>query len=239
MSTAPAASVLVVDDEEGVRSFLAEALELSGYDVAEAEDGQAALEALSRRSFHVLITDLTMPRVDGMTLLRRVRADQPELEIIVLTAHGTIETAVAAIKLGAFDFLQKPLESPGELRRLVARAVERRRLRALQEITRGDAGEPTLSYGDPAMQPVVRALEKVARTDATVLLIGESGTGKEVAAQAVHRWSARASGPFVAINCAALSESLLESELFGHEKGAFTGAQARRRGRLELADGGT
>ncbi len=233
------ASVLVVDDEEGIRSFLAEALALSGYEVAEAPDGEAALQLLARRSFHVLLTDLTMPRVDGMTLIRRVRAEQPELEIIVLSAHGTIQTAVEAIKLGAFDFLQKPLESPGELRRLVARAVERHRLRALQEIARAGADEPRLSHGDPAMKPVVRALEKVARTDATVLLIGESGTGKEVAAHAVHRWSARRDGPFVAINCAALSESLLESELFGHEKGAFTGAQTRRRGRLELADGGT
>ena len=232
------ASILVVDDEEGIRSFLADALESEGHDVEQAASGREALDRAGQRSFHLVITDLRMPGVDGMEVVRALRADQPEVQIVVLTAHGTVGTAVEAMKLGAFDYLQKPLSSPAELRLLAARAVERFRLQASQEATqRGD--EAPLTYGAPAMEPVVRALQKVATKDATVLLLGESGTGKEVAAHFVHRWSGRAGGPFVAINCAALSESLLESELFGHEKGAFTGAIARRRGRIELADGGT
>jgi two-component system response regulator AtoC len=144
------------------------------------------------------------------------------------------------MKLGAFDYLQKPIEGPEALRLLVARAVERRTLRDRREERERASGEvPPLTWGAPAMRPVQAALEKVAHTDATVLLLGESGVGKEVAARAVHAWSARAGGPFVAVNCAALAETLLESELFGHEKGSFTGAATRRRGRIELAEGGT
>jgi len=232
------ASVLVVDDEEGIRSFLAEALCDEGHEVQEAADGEAALQLLAQRGFEVVLTDLKMPRLDGMGLLQRLRQEQPEIEVIVLTAHGTVDTALAAMKLGAFDYLQKPLSSPAELRLLVARAAERYRLRGLAEAARRD-GTPRLSYGAPAMAGVESALHKVAPTEATVLLLGESGTGKEVAARAVHAWSRRADGPLMAVNCAALSESLLESELFGHEKGAFTGAVERRRGRIELAQKGT
>ncbi|MCA9711147.1 MAG: sigma-54-dependent Fis family transcriptional regulator, partial [Myxococcales bacterium] len=232
------ASVLVVDDEEGLRSFLAEALLDEGHQVQEAGDGEAALRVLAKQSFEVVLTDLKMPRMGGMELLERLRRDQPEVEVIVLTAHGTVDTALQAMKLGAFDYLQKPLSSPTELRLLVARAAERYRLRGLAEATTRE-GVPPLSHGAAAMAGVESALRKVAPTEATVLLLGESGTGKEVAARAVHAWSRRAEGPFVAINCAALSESLLESELFGHEKGAFTGATARRRGRIELAQHGT
>jgi two-component system response regulator AtoC len=232
------ASVLVVDDEEGIRSFLVEALLDEGHHVQEAADGEAALQALAQHGFEVVLTDLKMPRLDGMGLLQRLRQEQPEVEVIVLTAHGTVDTALQAMKLGAFDYLQKPLSSPAELRLLVARAAERYRLRGLAEATRRE-GNPRLSYGAPAMAGVESALRKVAPTEATVLLLGESGTGKEVAARAVHAWSRRADGPLLAINCAALSESLLESELFGHEKGAFTGAVERRRGRLELAQRGT
>ena len=234
------ARILVVDDDEGVRTFLAEALEADGHDVQQAADGAAAIRRLEAESFHVLVTDLRMPVMDGMALVRRARAEQPELEIVVLTAHGTIETAIEAMKLGAFDYLQKPVEGPAELRLVVARAVERRVLRDRREESEREAGSPgRLTWGDPAMKPVEDALRKVARTDATVLLLGESGVGKEIAARAVHAWSERAAGPFVAVNCAALAETLLESELFGHEKGAFTGAAARRRGRIELAEGGT
>jgi two-component system response regulator FlrC len=175
-----------------------------------------------------------------MDLVRRARAEQEEMEIIVLTAHGSVETAVEAMKLGAFDYLQKPVGSPAELRLVVSRALERRALRDLrEEAERSSPHELRLTWGDAAMRPVEEALRKVARTDATVLLLGESGTGKEVAARCIHAWSERIRGPFVAVNCAALSEQLLESELFGHEKGAFTGAVARRRGRIELAEGGT
>ncbi len=234
------ARILVVDDEEGVRSYVAEALEIDGHDVTSASDGEHALERLRERSFDLLITDLKMPGIDGLELMKRVRSEQPDVEIVMLTAHGTVETAVEAMKLGAFDYLQKPISSPAELRLLAARAVERRSLLALKDRSaREAADEDRLGYGDPAMESVVTSLRKVARTAATVLLVGESGTGKEVAARAVHRWSERAAGPFVAVNCPALSDNLLESELFGHEKGAFTGATARRRGRIELADGGT
>ena len=232
------ASVLIVDDEAGIRSFLCEALAAVDHDVDEAEDGQVALAKLARRAFHVVLTDLRMPHVDGLQLLERVRAEHPEVEVIMLTAHGSVGTAVEAMKRGAFDYLEKPISSPAELRLLVDRAVERYRLRAAREAA-APPDLPPLDHGAPAMRPVVSALRKVAATDATVLLLGESGTGKEIAARAVHAWSTRASGAFVAINCAALSAELLESELFGHERGAFTGASARRRGRLELADGGT
>ncbi len=233
------ARILIVDDEEGVRSFLVEALAAVGHAVSEVGDGEAAAELLARRSFHLLVTDLKMPRQDGLELLRRVRSEQPELEVIVLTAHGTIESAVAAMKLGAFDYLTKPLSGPDELRLVVSRALERRGLRDAAQRHRLTHDEERFVAVDPHSLELVAMLRKVARTDATVLLTGESGTGKEVAARFVHRESRRAQGPFVAVNCAALADTLLESELFGHEKGAFTGATSQHRGRFELADGGT
>jgi two-component system response regulator FlrC len=234
------ARILVADDEAGLRAFVAEALQADGHAVSQSADGREAAGLLARESFDLLITDLRMPGLDGMTLLRRARAEQPEMEAIVLTAHGSVDSAVEAMKLGAFDYLEKPIGSPGELRLLVTRALERRALlTARDRATRDAPALPPLTYGDPAMAPVVDALRKVAATNATVLLTGESGVGKEVAARTLHAWSDRRDGPFVAINCAAIATPLLESELFGHEKGAFTGATATRRGRLELADGGT
>ncbi|MEX2284583.1 MAG: sigma-54 dependent transcriptional regulator [Gemmatimonadota bacterium] len=235
------ARILVVDDEEGIRSFIADALEDDAHQTEQAADGVSALHHLHARSFDLLITDLRMPgALDGMDLVRKARADLPEMEVIVLTAYGTVETAVEAMKLGAFDFLQKPLSSPAELRLLVGRALERRQLLTLKDAGERDrAALPPLTYGDPVMTSVVRAIEKVAPTNSTVLLLGESGTGKEVAARTLHRQSKRKAGPFIAVNCAAISDNLMESEIFGHEKGAFTGATAARRGRLELADGGT
>ncbi len=234
------ARILVADDEQGLRAFVAEALEADGHTVAQAADGVEAAQRLAHEGFDLLITDLRMPRMDGLALLRQVRLDQPELEVLVLTAHGTIETAVEAMKLGAFDYVEKPVGSPGELRLVVARALERRALLAARDrAAREIPLLPPLTYGDPAMVPVVEALRRVARTDSSVLLLGESGTGKEVAARTLHAWSARAQGPFVAVNCAAVPDALLESELFGHEKGAFTGAAGAHRGRLELAEGGT
>ncbi len=234
------ARVLVADDEEGIRDFLAEALEDDGHAVVTVADGLQAAARLRSDGFDLMITDLRMPGMDGIALVRAARGEQPEMEIIVLTAHASVDTAVEAMKLGAFDYLQKPIGSPGQLRVLAARALERRALVALKDRSARDAPPvPPLTYGDPAMTPVVAALEKVARTQATVLLLGESGTGKEVAARAVHSWSPRSQGPFVALNCAAVADGLLESELFGHEKGAFTGATALRRGRVELAEGGT
>jgi len=230
--------VLVVDDEEGIRSFIGEVLLGEGFQVTLAADGQEAVDLLARQSFHLMISDLNMPRIDGMALLRRVRAEQPEMEVIVLTAHGTVESAVEAMRLGAFDYLQKPLSGPDELRLITSRALERRRL--LEDNRRlALHGEVEMVATDPAMRKVSQQLAKVAPTDASVLLEGESGTGKEVAARRLHALSPRRERPFVAVNCAALSAELLESELFGHEKGAFTGAVARKRGRFELADGGT
>jgi len=235
------ARILVADDEAGLREFIIDSLELDEHTVVPARDGREAAKLLDERGFDLVLTDLKMPGLDGMGILRKVRAEQPEVEVIMMTAHGTVDNAVEAMKLGAFEYLQKPISGPDELRLLVGRAVERRELH-----NRVDGAErhiepagPPLTYGDPVMRPVVEAIEKVARTAATVLLLGESGTGKEVAARSIHAQSPRATRPFMAINCAALSEQLLESELFGHEKGAFTGATERKRGRVELADGGT
>ncbi|HET6679647.1 MAG TPA: sigma-54 dependent transcriptional regulator [Gemmatimonadaceae bacterium] len=234
------ARILVADDEPGLREFVAEALEDDGHMVTQAADGAEAAQELARAQFDLLVTDLRMPRLDGLALLRRARSDQPDLEVIVLTAHGSVDSAVEAMKLGAFDYLEKPIDSPRELRMLAARALERRSLLAERDrAARNVPALPPLSYGDPVMAPVIDALERVARTNATVLLLGESGTGKEVAARTLHAWSDRSDGPYVAVNAAAIAESLLESELFGHEKGAFTGATAARRGRIELANGGT
>ncbi len=234
------ARILVTDDEAGIREFLADALELDGHEVDQAGSGEEAIAAMNQRGYALLLTDLNMPGIGGMEVLDWVRREQPEVEVIVLTAHGTVDNAVKAMKLGAFEFLQKPISGPDELQLLCKRALERRQLK--DQIDRGRRSEsqgPSLSHGDPIMEPVVKALGKVARTDATVLLLGESGSGKEVAARLIHEESERADKPFMAINCAALTETLLESELFGHEKGAFTGADERRRGRIELAEGGT
>ena len=232
--------VLVVDDEEGIRTFIGEVLEGEGLKVTLAADGEVAACFLDRESFHLMITDLKLPGLDGMALLRKARVESPETEVMVLTAHGTVAGAVEAMKLGAFNYLDKPLSGPDELRIITRRALERRRLREeSQRMQPAEEGEPTVIAQDKAMLAIVGQVKKVAPTDATVLLLGESGTGKEVLSRALHRESRRAAGPFVAVNCAAISETLLESEMFGHEKGAFTGAVAQRRGRFELADGGT
>jgi two-component system response regulator FlrC len=232
------AHVLVVDDESAVRSYLVAVLEDDGHVVLQAGDGLEALARLAEQSVHVVLSDLRMPRMEGLELLKAVRREYPEVEVVMLTGHASVESAVEAMKAGAFDFVEKPLRSADELRLIVDRAVERHRLKAAHEMAVKEA-DPPLGYGSPAMVTVERALQKVAPTEATVLLLGESGSGKEVAARAVHGWSARAHGPFVAVNCATLSATLLESELFGHEKGAFTGAHARQRGRIELAESGS
>jgi len=231
--------ILVVDDEEGIRTFIGEVLEGDGRKVTLASDGDAAARLLDRESFHLLITDLKMPGMDGMSLLRKARQESPETEVVVLTAHGTLSGAVEAMKLGAFDYLGKPLSGPDELRLVAGRAIERRKLREEAQRHPADEGDGAIVALDRSMLAVLGQIRKVAPTDATVLLMGESGTGKEVLSRALHRESKRAAGPFVAVNCAAISDTLLESEMFGHEKGAFTGAVATRRGRFELADGGT
>ena len=233
------ARILVADDEPGLREFVGDVLRLAGHDVVEAEDGRVAARRLDERGFDLVVTDLKMPHMDGLALVRKVKAEQPEIEVIVMTAFGAIETAVEAMKAGAFDYLQKPLDSPDELRLAVDHALERRRLLDARAGANVDDSLPPLTYGDPAMAPVVSAIEKVARTSASVLLLGETGTGKEIAARTIHSRSDRRPRPFLAVNGAALAENLLESELFGHERGAFTGAVERRRGKIELADGGS
>jgi two-component system, NtrC family, response regulator AtoC len=234
--------ILIAEDEEGVRRFLRESLESDGHEVVAVGDGMEALALLRKGGFDLLITDLKMPRCDGMTLVRTLRVEQPDVEVIVLTAFGEVTTAVEALKLGAFDYREKPLESPAALRQLVANALARRAALVRNATTSSSAtyhSETRLTWGATAMAPVVVAIERVARSSATVLLEGESGTGKEILARTIHDRSSRAAKPFVAINCAVLSANLIESELFGHEKGSFTGAHTQRRGRIEIADGGT
>ncbi len=235
------ARILIADDEEGLREFIEDTLREDGHGITAAKDGLEAIAELQKHQFDLVLTDLKMPGASGIDVLQAVTREQPEAEVVVLTAYGSVSSAVEAMRLGAFDYLQKPLDSPEALSMVVTRALERRALKNTQarvERERRDQELP-LTHGDDAMEPVVRAIEKVAPTEANVLLLGESGTGKELAARSIHRASQRSQGPFMAINCAALSESLLESELFGHEKGAFTGATERRRGRVELAEEGT
>jgi two-component system, NtrC family, response regulator AtoC len=227
--------ILVAEDEEGLRTFFSESLTRAGHEVVGASDGTAALALFREGGFDVFLTDLRLPGRDGMTLVRTARAEQPDVEVIIITAFGAVASAVEALKLGAFDYLEKPIASPAILRELVAAALQRH----ASPRPEPHLWVPQLTWGAAAMAPVVDALRRVAKTSATVLLQGESGTGKEIAARAIHAASPRRLRPFVAINCAVLSEPLLESELFGHEKGAFTGAHAQRQGRVELAAGGT
>ncbi|MAQ15309.1 MAG: transcriptional regulator [Sandaracinus sp.] len=234
--------VLVVDDEANARSALAELLEDEGYATEEAEDGVAALEAIERFEPEVVLTDLKMPRMDGLELVSRGKAANPSLAFVVMTAFGSIETAVDAIKRGADNYLTKPLDMDA-VSALVARALETARTASEVRELRARIDDK-LSFrgilGDhPTMQRVLKRVSQVARSRATVLVHGETGTGKELIASAIHHNSDRRDRPFVRVNCAALAESLLESELFGHERGAFTGAIGRRKGRFEEADGGT
>ena len=235
------ARVLVVDDDEGVREFLVDVLESDGHRVYDARDGAEALALLGDgEPFDVILTDLRMPGMSGLELLERAVRLDPNAHVVMLTAYGSVENAVAAMRAGAFDYLQKPVESPEALRRVVRRAAVSREAKAVAvNDDRAARGVPPLSYGAKSMVGVVDAVHKVARTEATVLLLGESGTGKEIAARTIHARSTRHAGPFVAINCAAIADSLIDSELFGHERGAFTGAVARHVGRFERATGGT
>src|SRR3990172_5831879 len=231
------ARVLVVDDEAKLAKFVAQALELDGHDVVRAGGGREALTLLAERPFEVVVTDLRMPEVDGLAVLNAARARPGPPEVIVMTAFGTAENAVAAMKAGAADYVTKPFamdELRMRVRRLAAqRTAESRAERLLQRLT------PDLVAGSAAMQAALGAARQVAPTDATVLLLGESGTGKSQLARFIHYQSRRAAAPFVEVHCAALPETLLEGELFGHEKGAFTGATQRKRGHLAAAEGGT
>jgi DNA-binding NtrC family response regulator len=234
--------VLIVEDDALARKGMADLLSLWGYEVATAGDGAEALERVSEDSPAVVVSDLVMPGMDGLGLLSALRVDHPDVAVIMLTGQGSIESAVQAMKEGAYDYLTKPLD-PARLQVLLERAMDRadsaREVHRLRRELRHRGAFGRLVAGTPAMQEVTRQIEQVAPTDATVLVLGESGTGKELVARTIHDHSRRRRGPFVAVNCAAIPETLLESEIFGHEKGSFTGATGRRPGCFELADGGT
>lgn len=236
------ADVLVVEDRASLRMMLRRTLEAKGYRVEEAADAREAVQILTSSRVSVVLTDLRLPRGSGMEVLHAAREADPHLPVIVMTAFGTIEDAVAAMKDGAFDFLSKPVDTD-HLLVLTERAVEQRRLQMenvlLKEEYASRYGFPEIIGEDGSLEEVSRAVQRAATADTTVLLTGESGTGKELFARALHHLSPRRHGPFLAINCAAIPEPLLENELFGHEKGAFTGAVGRKLGKLELADHGT
>ncbi len=237
--------IMVVDDEEAMRESLAAWLQKDGYSVETAESGPAALEILDEDdSFDLVLADIKMPEMDGLELLARIREQSPNKLVIMITAYGSIETAVEAMKHGAADYLLKPFD-PEQLSLLIEKtqahkAVLDENITLREQLAdRRESIFEDLVAGSQAMSRVFDLIEDVAATDTPVLITGETGTGKELVARAIHARSGRAFGPFVAINCGAQAESLLESELFGHERGAFTGAVAARRGRLEMADTGT
>ncbi len=234
--------ILIADDDESGRGGLAALLAMWGYEVQEAVDGKDALERAPVFRPHIVIADMVMPVIDGIGLLKPLAAALPEAAVILLTAHGSIETAVSAMREGAYDYMTKPVD-PRRLRVLVEKAVEKvqvnREVTVLRRQLKETRGLGPLLGVSPAMQEIYRLIEMAAPSPAPVLILGETGTGKELAARTIHELSSRAKGPFVAVNCSAIPETLLESELFGHEKGAFTGAVARRPGYFELADGGT
>jgi DNA-binding NtrC family response regulator len=237
-----AGSILIVDDELSVRDSLEQWFRMDGYRTGGAADANQALELLQAGQWDIVLLDIKMPGIDGMELQRRLRKIDPDLIVIMITAYASVETAVQALKEGAFDYITKPID-PDELSHIVRRASEQRRLRSenvrLKEKVE-QLSTPSQIVGESQqMAEVLELVRSVAMTDATVLIRGESGTGKELIAQAIHANSQRRYFPIVPVNCGALPESLLESELFGHEKGAFTGAQYRRKGKLEMANGGT
>ncbi|HSB82849.1 MAG TPA: sigma-54 dependent transcriptional regulator [Candidatus Methylomirabilis sp.] len=234
--------ILIADDDESSRQGLKMLLSGAGYEVEETSDGQAALDKALTFLPAVVVTDLVMPRLDGLGLLKALKSELPFATVIVLTGHATVETAVAALKEGAYDYLTKPVDIP-RLRILIEKAMEKGE--ALREVTvlrrrlKDVWGIGKLVGKSPAMQEIYRLIDLAAPTSAPVLITGESGTGKELVARCLHDLSPRSKGPFVAVNCSAIPETLLESEIFGHEKGSFTGALERRAGCFELAHEGT
>jgi len=234
--------ILLVEDKDSLRRVMRLTLENAGYSVTEAADARAAINEIERAPHRVVLTDLRMPNGSGIDVLRAARGAESDVPVIVMTAYGSIDEAVQAMKDGAHDFLQKPVDS-NHLLLLVERALEQARLRTENLLLREEwskrYGFPRIIGESEAIKRAVAETQRVAQTEATVLLLGESGTGKELFARAVHHLSNRRDKPFVAINCAAIPETLIENELFGHERGAFTGAADRRQGKFELASGGT
>jgi nitrogen regulation protein NR(I) len=229
--------ILVVDDEANLRKVLAAMLRKDGYEVTVAEDGEQAIAEFQKNGADVIVTDLVMPKAGGMDILNHVKASRSDVPVIIITAHGTVDSAVEAIKLGAFDYITKPFEH-SEIRSVVAKAAR------TQEANQGHVppetkGRNSLIGESTSMQEIFKIIDKVADTPSTVLITGESGTGKELIATALHDGSSRRDKPLIKINCAAIPKDLMESELFGYERGAFTGAVTSKPGRFELADGGT
>ena len=234
--------ILIADDDESARTALADLLTSWGYEVEQAADGKEALEKAPAFGPSVVIADLVMPALDGVALLKPLNEVYPNAAVILLTGHATVETAVSAMREGAYDYLTKPVD-PRRLRVLLDKAVERgeveREVTLLRRQLRESRGFGPILGASPPMQEVYRLIELAGASDAPVLLTGETGTGKELVARTIHQMSVRGKGPFVAVNCSAIPETLMESELFGHEKGSFTGAHERKAGFFELADGGT
>jgi len=234
------AKLLIVDDEKNIRAHLTTFFESSGHQVAAADSGPQALALLARQNgFDLVLTDYRMAEMNGLELLQQLKRLLPGAAVILMTAYATVESAVAAMKAGAFDYVTKPF-TLDQIGHAVERALEVQSLRAENRILRDTLEErPLLDSRSLAMRRLLETARQAAASEATILLTGESGTGKNVLARQIHRWSRRADGPFVVVNCTTLSENLLESELFGHVRGAFTGAVKDKPGRLEAADGGT
>jgi len=241
MSIRKTPNILVVDDDPEGRAAMVKVLESVGYKTQEADNGQTGLDIILQDGIDVLITDLRLPVMDGVELLKRARAADQEIEVILITGHGTVEVAVEAIKEGAYDFITKPVKK-AQLLHAVERASEKQYLSRENKELRSQlnqAGGKRFVYSSPEMRAIAKIVEQVAASTATILITGDSGTGKEVVAEAIHSASPRHARPLIKVSCAALPETLLEAELFGYEKGAFTGANARKEGRFELAHGGT
>jgi two-component system C4-dicarboxylate transport response regulator DctD len=243
MASRPVPDIVLVDDDNDLRHALVQGLELEGYEVADFARADGALSMITRAFAGIAVCDIRLPDIDGMTFLAKALEIDPALPVILITGHGDVPLAVQAMRNGAYDFLEKPF-TPGKLAEVSARALEKRRLvlenRALRENLSGTDGVDEVLIGNsPAMVRLRAEVRAIAETDADVLVVGETGAGKEVVSRAIHRLGSRADKPFVAINCGALPAEIVESELFGHEKGAFTGASGQRIGKLEHADGGT
>ncbi|HZI94094.1 MAG TPA: sigma-54 dependent transcriptional regulator, partial [Patescibacteria group bacterium] len=234
------ARILIADDDPDILQVLGDRLSAQGYDVATARDGIEALETLRSDPPDLVLLDLMMPRMGGMEVLQRIREENLDVTALVITATGSVRTAVDAMRNGAYDFLMKPFD-PQQISLTIKKALEREGLRRRNRLLTSQISEsaPDLVGQSPVMREIAATAKKAAEARSTVLILGESGTGKEVLARSIHRWSDRRDNPFVAVNCVALSEDLLESEMFGHEKGAFTGAVQRKAGKFEVADGGT
>ncbi len=234
--------ILLADDDKSVRRVIQFKLEKKGYDVSAVEDGQQALDILQKDRFHLLLADIRMPKVDGIELLEQVKVIQPDLKVILITAHATVSQAVVAVKLGAFDYLTKPFEDEelfGAIEKALAfKRLENENILLKKRLSQNDR-VPRLVGISPAFKEMMATIKKIAATEATVLLLGESGTGKELVARTIHNLSMRSGQDLIAVNCAAIPKDLLESELFGHMRGAFTGAVKDKKGKFELADGGT